>query len=86
MGIQHEDPHAISDATKDLIRARDSIVEELQAQNYYDERIEATKDDELRRILIHNRDEEKEHTAMLIEWLTKRDLELAKSFQEHDAV
>jgi hypothetical protein len=58
MGIQHEDPHAISDAAKDLIRARDSIVEELQAQNWYDE----------------------------IEWLTKKDPEMAKSFQEHDAV
>jgi hypothetical protein len=86
MGIQHEDPHAISDAAKDLIRARDSVVEELQAQNWYEERIEATKDDELRRILVHNRDEEKEHTAMLMEWLIKMDPEMARSFQEHDVV
>jgi hypothetical protein len=84
MGIQHEDPSSISEATKDLIRARDSVIEEIQAQNYYDERIDATKDAELKRILTHNREEEKEHTAMLIEWLKEKDPTLAKHFEEHD--
>lgn len=84
MGIQHEDPSSVSEATKDLIRARDSVIEEIQAQNYYDERIEATKDADLKRILTHNREEEKEHTAMLIEWLKEKDSTLAKHFEEHD--
>jgi hypothetical protein len=84
MGIHHEDPGSVGEATKDLIRARDSVIEELQAQNYYDERIEATKDAELKRILTHNREEEKEHTAMLIEWLKEKDPTLAKHFEEHD--
>jgi hypothetical protein len=84
MGIQHEDPNVVGEAAKDLIRARDSVIEELQAQNYYDERIEATKDAELKRILTHNREEEKEHTAMLIEWLKEKDPTLAKHFEEHD--
>jgi hypothetical protein len=84
MGIQHEDPSDVGEATKDLIRARDSVIEEIQAQNYYDERIEATKDADLKRILTHNREEEKEHTAMLIEWLKEKDPTLAKHFEEHD--
>jgi hypothetical protein len=84
MGIQHEDPSVISEATKDLIRARESIIEELQAQNWYEERIEATKDPELKRILTHNREEEKEHVVMLLEWLREKDPTLAKHFEEHD--
>jgi hypothetical protein len=84
MGIQHEDPSVVSEATKDLIRARESIIEELQAQNWYEERIEATKDAELKRILTHNREEEKEHVVMLLEWLREKDPTLAKHFEEHD--
>jgi hypothetical protein len=48
-------------------------MEELEAVDWYDQRIDATGDEELRRILAHNRDEEKEHAAMVLEWIRRRD-------------
>jgi ferritin-like protein len=54
-------------------RAIVSLMEELEAVDWYDQRIDATDDPELREILIHNRDEEKEHAAMTLEWLRRRD-------------
>jgi len=48
-------------------------MEELEAADWYDQRIDATGDAELTTILRHNRDEEKEHAAMLIEWLRRHD-------------
>jgi len=74
----------LSEKTKNLERARKSLCEELEAINWYQERIEVTKDSELKKILEHNRDEEKEHAAMLIEWIRKNDPEQDRVFDEHD--
>ena len=74
----------LSEETKNLERARKSLCEELEAINWYQERIENTKDKELRKILEHNRDEEKEHAAMLMEWIRKNDSEQDRVFKEHD--
>ncbi|MCX8189880.1 MAG: ferritin [Candidatus Diapherotrites archaeon] len=68
----------------DLKMARQSLIEELEAINWYETRIVSTKDTKLKRILEHNRDEEKEHVAMLMEWIQKNDPEQAKAFEEHD--
>ena len=68
----------------DLKKARQSLIEELEAINWYETRIEETEDDKLKKILEHNRDEEKEHVAMLIEWIRKNDNEQDKKFEEHD--
>ena len=68
----------------DLKKARQSMIEELEAINWYETRIEKTKDTKLKRILEHNRDEEKEHAAMLMEWIRKNDAEQDKAFKEHD--
>jgi len=68
----------------DLEKARQSLIEELEAINWYEARIEETKDEELKKILEHNRDEEKEHVAMLLEWIRKKDSEQDKKFKEHD--
>lgn len=59
--------------TVDLHRAITSLVEELEAVDWYQQRADVTTDAELKRILEHNRDEEKEHAAMLIEWLRRND-------------
>jgi uncharacterized protein len=74
----------LSDKGKDLERARQSLIEELEAINWYQERVENCKDTELKKILEHNRDEEKEHVAMLVEWIMKADPTQAKMFEEHD--
>ena len=68
----------------DLKKARQSLIEELEAINWYETRIESVEDEELRKILEHNRDEEKEHVAMLTEWIRKNDSIQDKKFEEHD--
>ncbi|MBS3815642.1 MAG: ferritin [Hadesarchaea archaeon] len=81
---EHEGRENLTEETKDLERARQSLIEELEAINWYQERIEVASDKELIEILEHNRDEEKEHVAMLIEWLRENDFEQDKVFEEHD--
>jgi hypothetical protein len=68
----------------DLKKARQSLIEELEAINWYEKRIEDAKDPELIKILEHNRDEEKEHVAMLLEWIRKKDKQQDRAFKEHD--
>ncbi len=50
-----------------------SLREELEAIDWYNQRIDDCQDEELRSILAHNRDEEKEHAAMLLEWMRRND-------------
>jgi hypothetical protein len=68
----------------DLERARKSLREELEAIDFYQERIDATQDNSLKKLLEHNMNEEKEHAAMLIEWLRKNDPAQDRMFKEHD--
>lgn len=81
---EHEGRENLSEETKDLERARQSLIEELEAINWYQERIEVTKNQKLKKLLEHNRDEEKEHAAMLIEWIRKYDKVQDRMFEEHD--
>jgi uncharacterized protein len=69
----HEDPTRLGPEAIDRHRAIVSIMEELEAVDWYDQRALATDDAELRAILAHNRDEEKEHAAMALEWLRRHD-------------
>ncbi len=74
----HENEDRLDNRTKELHRAFQSIVEELEAVDWYQQRIDATEDKELKAILAHNRDEEKEHASMLLEWVRKNDPAFAK--------
>jgi ferritin-like protein len=69
----HEDPEKLGPEAIDRHRAILSIIEELEAVDWYDQRVLASDDAELRAVLAHNRDEEKEHAAMLLEWLRRHD-------------
>jgi uncharacterized protein len=69
----HEDAGALDPGTIDLHRAYRSLMEELEAIDWYAQRIDASADAELKEVLRHNRDEEKEHAAMVLEWLRRRD-------------
>ena len=69
----HESPADLRPETIDRHRAFVSLMEELEAIDWYDQRVDAATDEELRAILAHNRDEEKEHAAMVLEWLRRRD-------------
>ncbi len=69
----HEPLEKLTPATRERHRAIVSVMEEMEAVDWYDQRVDATEDEELRAILAHNRDEEKEHAAMGLEWLRRHD-------------
>lgn len=58
-------------------------MEELEAIDWYNQRADACKDVELKAILEHNRDEEKEHAAMLLEWIRRMDPELSGQLKDY---
>lgn len=72
----HEDPEKLGADVLDRHRAIVSLMEELEAVDWYHQRAKATSNVELRTILEHNRDEEKEHAAMMLEWLRRNDTKL----------
>jgi ferritin-like protein len=72
----------LSVETLDRHRALTSLMEELEAIDWYAQRIEAAHDEELKRILQHNRDEEVEHAAMVLEWLRRRDPVLDRELRD----
>jgi ferritin-like protein len=69
----HEPEGLLAAEVIDRHRAIASIQEELEAVDWYDQRVEATADASLAEVLAHNRDEEKEHAAMTLEWLRRND-------------
>ena len=69
----HEPIELLSQAIMERHRAITSLMEELEAVDWYDQRVEATTDDSIRSVMAHNRDEEKEHAAMTLEWLRRND-------------
>jgi len=68
----HEPVSELSDASRDLHRAIVSLMEELEAVDWYQQRVDACRDKELAGILAHNRDEEIEHAAMVLEWIRRQ--------------
>ena len=78
----HEPVEELSDETRDMHRAITSLMEELEAVDWYNQRVDACKDPELRNILAHNRDEEKEHAAMVLEWIRRRDPTLDEELKD----
>lgn len=79
----HEPIEELSGATREIHRAIVSLMEELEAIDWYNQRADACKDGELKAILEHNRDEEKEHAAMLLEWLRRMDPELSSQLKDY---
>jgi len=79
----HEPINELKDATRDMHRAILSLMEELEAVNWYNQRVDACKDPVLRAILAHNRDEEKEHAAMLMEWIRRNDGTFEKEMRDY---
>jgi ferritin-like protein len=79
----HEPVGELSDETRDMHRAIVSLMEELEAVDWYNQRVDACKDKELAAILAHNRDEEKEHAAMVLEWIRRRDPRFDKELKDY---
>ena len=75
----HEDANDLSDETKDMHRAIVSLMEELEAVDWYNQRVDAA----LKKILAHNRDEEKEHAAMTLEWIRRQDPKFDEELKDY---
>lgn len=78
----HEPIEELSAETRDMHRAVESLMEELEAVDWYNQRVDACHDEQLKSILAHNRDEEKEHAAMTLEWIRRRDPVFDKYLKE----
>lgn len=79
----HESVEALSAETRDMHRAIISLMEEFEAVDWYNQRAEVCKDRELKSILEHNRDEEKEHASMLLAWIRRKDPKFSKELKEY---
>ncbi|MGD0944856.1 MAG: ferritin-like domain-containing protein [Acidimicrobiales bacterium] len=79
----HEPEDRLTPEIIDRHRAIVSIQEELEAIDWYDQRVAATDDPELAAVLAHNRDEEKEHAAMTLEWLRRHDPALDRNLRTY---
>lgn len=71
MSSYHEPVELLDEKTRDIERALLSLKEEIEAVDWYNQRVAATNDPELKRVLAHNRDEEIEHACMALEWLRR---------------
>lgn len=78
----HEPLEELSAETRDMHRAITSLMEELEAIDWYNQRADACKDSALIAILEHNRDEEKEHAPMLLEWIRRNDPTFSAKLKE----
>src|ERR1700736_2386569 len=79
----HEDASSLQPETIERHRAIVSLIEELEAVDWYDQRVDASHDEALRGVLRHNRDEEKEHAAMTLEWLRRHDPKLDEHLRRY---
>src|SRR5882672_2985168 len=79
----HEDPATLGPDAIDQHRAIVSLMEELEAVDWYNQRAKATSNADLRAILEHNRDEEKEHASMVLEWLRRSDPKLMQHLKTY---
>jgi uncharacterized protein len=79
----HEPIEELSPKTRDMHRAIVSLMEELEAVDWYNQRADACQDPELKAILEHNRDEEKEHAAMVLEWIRRQDPKFSAEMKDY---
>ena len=79
----HEAEARLAPRTRDLHRALVSLQEELEAIDWYQQRMDAAEDAELRGVLAHNREEEIEHAAMVLEWIRRHDTDFAAKLKTY---
>jgi len=79
----HEPVEELSAETRDMHRAIVSLMEELEAVDWYNQRADACKDVELKGIIEHNRDEEKEHASMVLEWIRRKDPRFSRMLKDY---
>lgn len=78
-----EPAESLPSDVRDMHQAIESLKEELEAVDWYHQRVATCRDPELRALLAHNRDEEKEHAAMLLEWIRRRDASISEELKDY---
>ena len=78
----HEPVDRLSPATMDFHRAVQSLIEELEAIDWYNQRVDACTEPALKTILAHNRDEEVEHAVMTLEWIRRHNAVFDRELRE----
>jgi ferritin-like protein len=71
----HEPQDQLKPHTIDMHRALRSLMEELEAIDWYRQRADASPDAGLEKIMRHNAREEIEHACMILEWIRRSDPE-----------
>jgi len=79
----HESAELLPEATKNLHRALLSLMEELEAVDWYQQRADACSDPELKAVMLHNRNEEVEHGMMTLEWLRRNDAKFDETMRTY---
>lgn len=79
----HEPIEELSNETRDMHRAIVSLMEELEAIDWYTQRADVCMDEELKAILEHNREEEKEHASMVLEWIRRKDPSFSEKLKDY---
>jgi len=83
-GVGYQEPiEKLSDESRNMHQAIVSLMEELEAIDSYNQRADVCKDAELKAIIEHNRDEEKEHASMLLEWIRRKDPTFSKKLKDY---
>ncbi len=78
----HEPTEELADKTRDVHHTIISLMEEPEAVDRYKQRVDGCKDPESKAVLVYNRDEEKEHAAMVLEWNRRKDPVFSKEMKE----
>ncbi|HKL38731.1 MAG TPA: ferritin-like domain-containing protein [Bacteroidales bacterium] len=71
MSQYHEPTNELSNSARDFTRALNSLKEEIEAVDWYHQRVDTATNEDLKNIMAHNRDEEIEHACMTLEWLRR---------------
>jgi ferritin-like protein len=79
----HEAPELISEDTKNMHRAIVTLIEELEAVDWYQQRADACSDKELREVILHNKNEEIEHAMMTLEWIRRHSAEFDEQLRTY---
>ena len=83
-GVGYQEPiEELSDESRNMHQAIVSLMEELEAIDSYNQRADVCRDAELKAIIEHNRDEEKEHASMLLEWIRRKDPTFSKKLKDY---
>lgn len=79
----HEAPELLSEDTKNMHRAIVTLIEELEAVDWYQQRADACSDAELREVIVHNKNEEIEHATMTLEWIRRHSPEFDRQLRTY---